>query len=264
MLPIIFNIGSVTFYTYGFLLAVGIFLESFIIWRRLRDAGLKEEKIIDFIILALLLGLIFSRLIFIIQNFSYFGWHLTRWVLFARYPGLSTLGWWFGMLLALWRFVKTEKWNFWRMADEITFGLFPFLILLQLGSFLDGSGFGRSTNMPWGIYFPGILLKRHPLSLFSAFFLFIIWFFLIKIERHWRIWEWYKSKENGFILLTASGLIFLTNLPLAFIREARVYLYWGQIALNFIALIFVFSLFYFRSGRTLKKNYDKQKETKNN
>ena len=262
MLPIILSTGPITLYTYGFLLAVGIFLESFIIWRRLRDLGLKEEKVIDFLLLGLLLGLLFSRLIFVVQNFSYFGWHPLRWLLFTNYPGLASLGWWLGMFAALWRFVKVEKWDFWRTADEITFGLFPFLILLQLGSFLDGSGFGRSTNMFWGIYSPGILLKRHPLSLFSASFLFIIWFFLIKVERHWRVWEWYKSKESGFIALTAMGLIFLTNIPLAFIREAKVYLYLVQIALNSISFILILIIFYLRSGRSLKKVYEKPKESK--
>jgi phosphatidylglycerol:prolipoprotein diacylglycerol transferase len=55
MLPIIFSVGPATIYTYGFLLAIGVFLESFIIWRRLRDLGLKEEKVIDFLLLGLLL-----------------------------------------------------------------------------------------------------------------------------------------------------------------------------------------------------------------
>ncbi|MBM3205525.1 prolipoprotein diacylglyceryl transferase, partial [Candidatus Shapirobacteria bacterium] len=151
MLPVLFSAGPVTIYTFGFLLAVGVFLETFIVWRRLKDLGLKEEKVIDFLVWGLFLGFVFSRLIFIGQNFSNFGFHFSRWFLFVRYPGFSSIGWLLGLFLALWRFAKKEKWLFWQVADEVTFGIFPFLILLQIGSFFDGSGFGRSTIMPWGL-----------------------------------------------------------------------------------------------------------------
>ena len=258
MLPIIFSIGPVTLYTFGFLLAIGVFLKSFIIWRRLKDLGLKEEKVIDFIILSLLLGFVIARFVFILENWSIFGFQLTRWFLFIRFPGFSTFGWLIGVFLALWHFVKKERWNFWRVADEITFVVLPFLILLQMGSFLDGSGFGVPTSMPWGIYFPGILLRRHPISLFSAIFLFGVWFLLLKIERHWRSWEWYKSKEKGFISLVAFGSVFLINLPLAFLKESGIYFYWAEIILTLFGLIAIILFFYSRSGRSFKRIYAKR------
>jgi len=261
MSPIIFSAGPVTIYSFGFLLAVGVFIKSFVIWRRLRDLGFKEEKILDFLILSLFFGLIFSRLIFIFENWSSFGFHLSRWFLFVRFPGFSVPGWLLGVLLALWRFVKRGKWDFWRVIDEVTFGFLPFLILVQVGSFLDGSGFGRSTNMPWGIYFPGILLKRQPISLFFALSLLVVWFFLLRIERHWRTWEWYKSKESGFIFLTALGSIFLINLPLAFLKESELYFYWAEIILTLISLIIIGLLFYLRSGRSFKKIYAKKEDS---
>jgi phosphatidylglycerol:prolipoprotein diacylglycerol transferase len=264
MLPIIFSTGPVTIYSFGFLLAVGVFIESFVIWRRLRDLGFKEEKILDFLILSLLLGFVFSRLIFIFANWQTFGFHLSRWFLFVRFPGFAASGWLLGLLLSLWRFAKEEKWDFWRVADEVSFGFLPFLILLQTGSFLDGSGFGRSTNMPWGIYFPGILLKRHPVSLFFALTLLLVWVILLKIERHWRTWEWYKNKESGFIFLVTLTSIFLINFPLAFLKENGLYFYWAEITLTLIGLIIIGSLFYLRSGRSFKKNYtknEKEKET---
>ena len=93
MLPIIFSVGPLTIYTFGFLLAIGVFLETFISWRRLRDLGFKEEKIIDFLIFGLLLGLVFSRLIFIIENWQSFGFQLERWFLFVNFPGFSVFGW---------------------------------------------------------------------------------------------------------------------------------------------------------------------------
>jgi phosphatidylglycerol:prolipoprotein diacylglycerol transferase len=259
MLSIIFSTGSFNLYTLGFLVAIGVFLEIFIIWRRLKDLGLKEERILDFLMISLLLGLLFSRLLFIMQNFHQFGLVLVRWVEFIRFPGFSFWGWVLGLMISLSWFTKKEKWEFWRVADETVFGILPFLILFQIGSFLDGSGFGRTTNMPWGMYFPGTLLKRHPLSLFSAIFLFAIWYFLLKIERHWRIWDWYKNKEGGFITLSGLGLIFLTHFLLAFLKEAGVYFYWVGVGLTGIGVAVTVALFLLNSGRNFSKNFLKKK-----
>ena len=156
MSPIIFSAGPVTIYSFGFLLAVGVFIKSFVIWRRLRDLGFKEEKILDFLILSLFFGLIFSRLIFIFENWSSFGFHLSRWFLFVRFPGFSVPGWLLGMLLALWRFVKREKWDFWRVIDEVTFGFLPFLILVQLGII--------TLTLPLTIW--GVLMEKQKRHIF--------------------------------------------------------------------------------------------------
>ncbi len=259
MLSVIFSSKIFNLYTFGFFLALGVFYEVFIIWRRLKDLGLKEERVLDFLMISLLWGLFFSRLFYILQNFNHFGFHIIRWLSFISFPGFSFLGWPLGFLLSLFWFVKKEKWEIWRIADEIVFGLLPFLIFFQLGSFLDGSGFGQTTNMPWGIYFPGSLLKRHPISLFSAALLFLIWFFLIKIERHWRIWPWYKKKQGSFISLSAMVLILLTHLPLVFLRETVVYFYWLGVGLTIISLIIVTFLFFLNTDNNLLKKILKKK-----
>jgi phosphatidylglycerol:prolipoprotein diacylglycerol transferase len=259
MLSIIFSTGAFNLYTFGFLMAIGVFLEIFIIWRRLKELGLKEERVLDFLMVSLLLGLLFSRALFIIQNFHNFGWLPLRWVGFIRFPGFSFWGWVLGLIVSLSWFAKKEKWEFWRVADETVFGILPFLILFQIGSFLDGSGFGRTTNMPWGMYFPGTLLKRHPLSLFSALFLFAIWYFLLKVERHWRTWDWYKNKQGGFVTLSGLGLIFLTHLLLAFLRDSGVYFYWLGVGLTVIGLAITVVFFFINSGRSFAKNFLKKK-----
>ncbi len=259
MWSVIFSTKIFSLYTFGFLLALGVFLEIFIIWRRLKDLGLKEERILDFLMMSLLLGFLFSRLLFIVQNFHSFGWLPSRWLLFVRFPGFSFWGWSVGLLVALLWFAKREKWEFWRVADETIFGLLPFLFFFQIASFLDGSGFGRTTEMPWGIYFPGVLLKRHPLSLFSAVAIFLIWLFLLKIERQWRIWPWYKKKQGSFISLSALVLLFLTHLPLAFLRDVGLYFYWLGVGLTAIGLIASIILFLLNAGYVMPKNFLKKK-----
>lgn len=237
MLPVLFSLGPITVYTFGFFLAIGFFLAAFIIWRRLKDLGFKEEKIIDGIIVLAVCGLLASRLFFIFQNFEKFGVFLGRWLLVGRYPGFSFWGGVAGIILALIWFCRRQKWDFWRVADEVTFGILPFLFLAQLGVFFDGTSPGKPTSMPWGVFFPGSLLRQHPVSLFMAILLFLVSLFLLKIERQWRFWNWYKSKAPGFIFLTFLGLMFFANFLLAFLRETKLYFYWLGIILSLLGTV---------------------------
>ncbi len=249
MLPILFSVGQIKIYTLSFLIGVGFFLASFIIWRRLRELGLQEEKIIDLIIFSGISGIFSSRIFYIMENFEDFGFFFSYWFLIGRYPGFSFWGGIIGAFLAIYWFIKKQKWEIWKVSDEIVFGVLPLLVLIQLGSFFDGSGQGRPTNMPWGLFFPGSLVRRQPVSLFSSIFLLAIWIFLLKIERQWRDWEWYKSKAEGFITLIFFILFFALNFLLAFWKENRLYFYWLEIILYGICFFIALLVFYIRSGR---------------
>lgn len=260
MLSVILSFGPVTLYSLGFLMAIGAFLLSFIIWRRLKDLGLKEEKVLDFIIISLLLGFLFARLFFLVEHFDKFGFSFSRWLLFVRYPGFSFWGWILGFFLSLRWFAKKEKWDFFRVADETTFGALPFLILIQAGQFLDGSGFGHFTGMPWGVFVPGSLLRRYPVSLFLATLLLLIWLLLLKVERHWRTWNWLKNKESGFISLMALMMTFFVSVPLAFLDDSKVYFYWLKIGLMVVFFILSTIFFYGYVGHSFKKLFAKKDE----
>jgi len=262
MLPILFSIGKVTVYSLGFFLGLGALLSSFLIWRRFRDLGFKEEKTIDFLLALGFFGLLGSRLVYIAVHFDQFGWILTSWWLFGRYPGLSFWGAMFGFWLALHLFAKKQKWDFWQTADELSFGLLPLLILSQVGCFFDGCSLGKPTNTLWGLYSPGTLLRRQPVSVFSIVGLFLLWLFLLWLERRWRFWQWYKSQALGFISLIF--LIWLATLSfvLAFWRDSPLYLYWSEVVLSGAGVVAGGVLFYWRSGRSFLRSENGQKNQK--
>lgn len=241
MLPVIFSFGSITIYSLGFLTAVGFFLAAFIIWRRLRDLGLNEEKTLDFIILAVIFSLFFSLLAHLVEK--------------QRFSNFSLMAGLIGVGLILGWFSKKERWNWWQIADEVTFGILPLLFLVQMGFFFDGSDPGRPTSMPWGVYFPGRLFRSQPVSLFSAAALFLIWLFLLRIERQWRTWQWYKSKKNGLIVLLFLILIFSMSFVIAFWRHSGIYWYWAEIVLSFLGAISAGVILYFHSGKQRGENF---------
>ena len=257
MLPVLFSIGSINFYSLGLLLAIGFFLASFFTWRRLKELGIDEEKVIDLIIIATLSGLIFGRIFFIVQNISILGINPTHWLLIRRYPGLSFWGAIGGIFLAIYIFSRRQSFDFWQLADEFIYGMMPFLILSQIGAFFDGSGFGKPTTMPWGVYASGSLLKRQPLPLMMAIGFFALWLLLLRIERHWRTWSWYKSKAHGLMALGFGFLAMLINALVAFWRDSLLYWYWLEVSLSLILACLLLGAIYLRSKR---RSFGKTKE----
>ena len=109
MFPVIFSLGSFNFYTLDFTTAVGFLLASFLSWRRLRNLGLAEDKIIDLLVLIGFWGFVFSRLSYLLENFADFGFFIDRWLLVTRYPGLTLWGAVLGFVFAAVRFSRKNN-----------------------------------------------------------------------------------------------------------------------------------------------------------
>lgn len=209
MLPILATLGPVTLHSFSLFLGIGFFLTAFITWRRLVDLGLEEEKILDSFILASLVGLIFSKLFFALEHLAFSG--------YSFWGGLA------GAILVFLLLARAWKWNFWQIADELAFAVLPLAVLGQVGAFLAGSTPGRPTLMPWGLYFPGTLVRSQPISLLMAIGFFAIWLYFLKVERDWRSWAWYKSQAPGLIFLLFLGLGASLTLVIDFLTVSGIY-----------------------------------------
>lgn len=83
--------------------------------------------------------------------------------------GMSLHGGTIGVILAIWWMTRKEKLSFLRVSDYIActvpFGLF----FGRLANFVNAELWGKVTNAPWGIVFPGAgELPRHPSQLYEA------------------------------------------------------------------------------------------------
>ncbi len=262
MYPALLTIGPVTIYTFSLFLFLGFFLATFLIWRRLKEQGWLEESILDFLFLATFLGIIFGRIVFIVTHFELFGFSVVRFFLINRFPGFSFWGGLLGAFLAMFYYIRKNRWDFWRVLDEVVFGLAPFAVLFHLGCFFDGCQLGRETSALWGVFFPGSLLRRQPVSLFEALAFFIIWLFLLRIERRWRTWEWYKSHAEGFLSLVFFILAFFFSFWLAFLEAGKVYwLYFKQLS-SLILVAGAVVLLYRLSSRKIKEDLRLEKRLK--
>jgi len=97
--------------------------------------------------------------------------------------GMAFHGGLLGVIIALWLFARKYKKSFFQIAD-FTAPLVPIgLAAGRIGNFINGELWGRTTDGPWGMVFPGAgELPRHPSQLYQfalegvALFL-ILWFY---------------------------------------------------------------------------------------
>lgn len=256
MFPILFSVGPVTIYTFGVLLAIGFFTFFFFGWRRLRDKGFGEEKIIDLIILLAVFGFWGSRLAAIFFKDPKILLNPSEYFKLGSNPGLSLGGAVLAGALVLGYFTKKHRWDFWRVADELVIAFLPLAVLWQVGSFLSGYPVGRPTGAFWGLFFPGDLIRRQPVALIAALGYLGLWFFLSKIERRWRTWKWYRSGKPGVIALFFLGLGSLGGFLLAFLTQDSLYYLRFLQGLGLAGFAFAFFMIVRRSGLKLgiKKN----------
>ena len=259
MFPVIFSVNSFSFYTLGFLLAVGFFLMAFFSWRRLRELGLNEESVIDFLIVFSLSSFIFSRLGYIFTNFDQFHLNFTRWFLLGKYPGLSYLGFLLGAGMCVVYWSKKKKWQFWQVTDELVFGVMPFSVLLFLGLFFDGSWVGSETSFWWGIFLSGGFIRRHPVPLIAAFLIFLVWILLLWVEKHWRTWKWCSRHREGLVTLLFATLTGVQAFLLAFLEEGGLYYLWIKRAVLLALFLLSLMVIIWRSLEVKKINIFKFK-----
>lgn len=257
MFPTLLSLGPLKINTGGVILALTFFVTTFWIWKRGREEHFEEEALMDMVILVTLVGLILSRVFYVISHLNLFS---SFWQVFQiiKYPGFSYPGGLAGGLLAFVLFASFKKWDFYLLADLVAPPLVFALALGRLANFFAGSYYGRETQLVIGLIFPGTETPRHPIQLY-AFLLFLLFLrLLFKIEKEYRFYGWYQGRRReaapGFVFFSffiGTGMI---ELLVAFFVDG--WLYWKGIPLIFILpLVEIFAGgggIYLRSGMSLK------------
>jgi len=131
--------------------------------------------------------------------------------------GMSLHGGVIGVLVAIWYVTRQEKLNFLRFCDYIActvpFGLF----LGRLANFVNGELWGRTTNVPWAIIFPGSGTDdpRHPSQLYEAGLEGLVMMAVLAFL-FWRTDARYKP---GLLVGTASIIYGLSRFIVEFFRQ---------------------------------------------
>ncbi|MDA8169678.1 MAG: prolipoprotein diacylglyceryl transferase [Nitrospiraceae bacterium] len=182
--PVIVRIGPLEIRWYGLMYLLG-FVTSYILFQyQIKKKKIKSitketvENLYFWLILALILGARLGYVLF--YNLPYYIENPLK--VFAVWQGgMSFHGGLIGSIIAGIIFCRKNNIDFWQLADLFVPTTPPGLAFGRLGNFINGELFGRPSNVPWAMIFPGGGdIPRHPSQLYEAFlegiFLFtVIW-----------------------------------------------------------------------------------------
>lgn len=257
MFPELFRIGSVIIATKSIFLVVAFLTTAFMFWRKSREEHYHEEQVFDAFLLSVLVGLLAARIGYVVLFFDEFSSQIWRAFDVVSKPGSVFEVGLLGATLYLFRFAKHKKWDAFEVLDFWFLSVAVGMVLVHIGNFFAGTGFGHPTSLPWGMIFPGVFERTHPLQLYTALFYIALGGYLSWAEYNYRTFTWYragkKTAQTGFltsVFLIAVGLYSLITLPI----RPKFYA-WGQVPIDIIVgaavLIVGLLLLYSRSGRTV-------------
>jgi phosphatidylglycerol:prolipoprotein diacylglycerol transferase len=166
--------------------------------RRLELVADFEETLYSYLIAGLLLGARFGYVIF--YNAAYYLDNPLE--IFSIWQGgMSFHGGFIGVLLAGLLFCKRYRVDYWLISDLVVVTVPVGLGLGRLGNFINGELYGRVTNMPWAMIFPGERLPRHPSQLYEFILEGVVLFIIL-----WLMKDKVKSGKLTALFLVFYGI----------------------------------------------------------
>jgi len=189
MKPVLFEIWGIRIYGYGTMIAIGIMVAVILFSNRAKKKGYDEEKTLDMSILAVVLGILGGKLLYIITDIKNI---VSNPIDFKELGmGFVVYGAIIGGVLGAYLYCRRKKWSTLKVFDIVI----PSLPLAQgfgrIGCFLAGCCYGAETTLPIGVVFKEESLAPsgvhlHPTQIYSSIFDFALAGFLL----------WYSKKER--------------------------------------------------------------------
>ncbi|MGN6204053.1 prolipoprotein diacylglyceryl transferase [Humibacter sp.] len=211
-----------TIRTYALIILVGIIICTIWTSRRLTRRGGEPGVVIDFLIWAVVLGLVGARLYHVFTHpHDYFYPGANLWKVFAIWDGGNAI---FGSLIggAIGAFIASKQTGvrFLSFADALAPGILLAQAIGRLGNYVNHELYGLPTNLPWGLQIESTN-AAYPTGLpsgtvFEPLFLYeIIWnvvgvIVLLALEKRLN-WRWGKMFA-GYLMWYGLGRSYLESI----------------------------------------------------
>lgn len=169
--PVIFQVGPVAVRWYGLMYLLGFLSGYFLIHHlaRLRALNLSRDDVADLLFYCILGVILGGRLGYVFfYNPGHFLSHPSQ--IFAVWEGgMSFHGGLAGVVVAALFYCRRHRLPILLLGDILTTSATVGLFMGRIGNFINGELWGRITDLPWGMVFPGAgPLPRHPSQLYEA------------------------------------------------------------------------------------------------
>jgi phosphatidylglycerol---prolipoprotein diacylglyceryl transferase len=240
MHPILFELGPVKIFTYGFLLAVGFLSAIYVAGREARRLGIPPGRFFDLCFYLILAALVGSRVLYVLLELPTFVANPLK--IFALWEGgLVFHG---GVILALlvaFYYIRRHGLPWRATLDALAVGLPLGQFFGRLGCFMAGCCYGSAADLPWSVVFSNpdslcpVREPLHPAQLYEAFLALGVFGFLY----------WFRSRKrfDGQVILTYFCLAGLVRFAVEFFRsplDYRGHVFFGWMPLTQLVALSLF------------------------
>ncbi len=177
MYPRLFELGPLTVYTYGVLLAAAYLLGLQLAMKRGQARGLDQARVLDLGIYIIISALIGAKLLLFITDFRSFMADPRSLLELARSGGVFYGGLILAVTVAL-LYIRKIGLPLWTTCDVFAPGIALGHVVGRMGCFFAGCCYGKETAVPWAITFTDpyaatnvgtpLNVPLHPTQLYEA------------------------------------------------------------------------------------------------
>lgn len=179
MQQVLFHIGELRVFSYGFFIALGILVATLWMLRQAKKEGMSQEVVLDCVLIAVIAGIVGARLFYVfLYEPGYYLANPLR-ILYLPGGGLAFYGGLILGLVAILIYLYRVHIPVLTFLDFIAPATALGYAIARFGCFLNGCCYGKATTVSWGVVFPLIDgLTRHPTQIYSMIAGFLIFIFL--------------------------------------------------------------------------------------
>lgn len=208
MYPILFEIGGISVYSYGFMIALGVIVAvAYMAWQGKKDVGLTFDQANSLFLLIFIAAFIGGKVFLIFENPAHY---LSNPMKLLAGSGFVFYGsFLFAVPTMLWYF-KKEKLPVYKMLDVMAIVTCLVHMFGRLGCFLAGCCHGKPTESSLGIIFTNPSCQAQPLNtplyptqLMEAGFIFLVMIVLLIVKKNYQ--RFYGQLFLLYMMLYAVG-----------------------------------------------------------
>lgn len=237
----IISLGWLNVYLFSLVILFAFLWMGFVFFKKTTENHVDEEISLDTVLLMGLLGVVMARLVFVLTNWQTFASSWARILFLNEYSGMSGWGAVLGVFLAAVIVAKKVKAELFDWLDMVSLALASALPIIEAGRLVMKQG-----GLLWGVV-PEMLLR--------AVLLLGLFWWLWRLEKEYRTFEWYRHKRTqantGFITgVLAVGYGFFKIIILLLLGANGQ---WSNLWIGLVLMLLGGGVIYWRSGRGMSE-----------
>ncbi|HLR75440.1 MAG TPA: prolipoprotein diacylglyceryl transferase [Virgibacillus sp.] len=262
---IFLEIGPISIYWYGVIIAMGAFIGLYIVTREADRLGLNKDYMIDLVVFAIPIAIIFARMYYVVFEWRERYMNEPFWKVFAVWEGgIAIHGALIGAVLTAIIYARVRKLSFWQLADIAAPGLIIGQAIGRWGNFMNQEAFGgqiaESTYYKFHQYLPDFIMNQmcidgvyhHPTFLYESVWNLAVLAFLLMLRRY----NPYRGELFlSYVITYSIGRYFIEGL-----RTDSLYVFGAVRTAQLLSIVLIIGailiMIYRRRSGIVKHHYD--------